>query len=428
MPLPAGTGLDRRSFLARSVGLAIAVYGATALAPRALDHGIAQALAAGPLGHGARLGLPRRRRRLALAPLPARRPRLPQAAPEARARPTRGSSSRRTRACAGIPPRPRFHTLHGEGKLAVLPAVGYTNADQSHFTSRHYWEVGDTDPRLQTGWLGRYLDRVGKADNPLQGVSLDGELSPVARDREEARRRAERRRATTRSGRRASGARSRTGCSSAVGSLGASRGHDTALAGAREVTFQSHRLRQQLAPFERRIHSPGPVPEVGQRLPGPAGRARRDARRRPAAPLRRAERVRRCTTRIRTRRRTSPTASSSTSDTLLAFQRDLEARGLAEPRADARLVGVRPPRRGERLRRHRPRRRRDRPADGHARARDDDRRVPGPRGRARRGRQPQGDRRLPERSTSSVLEQWLSTDAAAVIPHAKSFARVPLLR
>jgi len=25
----------------------------------------------------------------------------------------------------------------------------------------------------------RYLDRVGTADNPLQGVSLDGELSPV---------------------------------------------------------------------------------------------------------------------------------------------------------------------------------------------------------------------------------------------------------
>src|SRR6187402_611776 len=48
MPLPAGTGLDRRSFLARSVGLAIAVYGASALTPRALDFGIAQALAAGP--------------------------------------------------------------------------------------------------------------------------------------------------------------------------------------------------------------------------------------------------------------------------------------------------------------------------------------------------------------------------------------------
>ena len=47
MPMPAGTGLDRRSFLARSVGLAIAVYGGAALAPRAVDQGIAQALAAG---------------------------------------------------------------------------------------------------------------------------------------------------------------------------------------------------------------------------------------------------------------------------------------------------------------------------------------------------------------------------------------------
>jgi hypothetical protein len=48
MPLPAGTGLDRRSFLARSVGLALSVYGAGSLAPRFLDDGIGQALAAGP--------------------------------------------------------------------------------------------------------------------------------------------------------------------------------------------------------------------------------------------------------------------------------------------------------------------------------------------------------------------------------------------
>ena len=62
-----------------------------------------------------------------------------------------------------------FHTLHAEGKLSVLPAVGYTDADQSHFTSRHYWEVGDTNPGLQTGWLGRYLDRVGTPRQPAPG-------------------------------------------------------------------------------------------------------------------------------------------------------------------------------------------------------------------------------------------------------------------
>src|ERR1044072_4671755 len=48
MPLPAGTGLDRRSFLARTAGLALAVYGSSALLPRAFAEGIAAATAAGP--------------------------------------------------------------------------------------------------------------------------------------------------------------------------------------------------------------------------------------------------------------------------------------------------------------------------------------------------------------------------------------------
>src|SRR5690348_5357335 len=46
MPTPAGTGLDRRTFLARGIGLALAVYGGSALLPRALDEGIAEAAAA----------------------------------------------------------------------------------------------------------------------------------------------------------------------------------------------------------------------------------------------------------------------------------------------------------------------------------------------------------------------------------------------
>src|SRR3954466_4057506 len=48
MPVPAGTGLSRRSFLLRSAGLAMAVYGASSLAPKAFEEGIAQASAAGP--------------------------------------------------------------------------------------------------------------------------------------------------------------------------------------------------------------------------------------------------------------------------------------------------------------------------------------------------------------------------------------------
>ena len=60
-----------------------------------------------------------------------------------------------------------------------MPAVGYEHPDQSHFVSRHFYEVGALDPRLGTGWLGRYLDRVGSPDNPLQGLALDSSLAPA---------------------------------------------------------------------------------------------------------------------------------------------------------------------------------------------------------------------------------------------------------
>ena len=48
MPEPAGTGFDRRTFLSRSLGAALTVYGAAALAPRALDEAIARAVGGGP--------------------------------------------------------------------------------------------------------------------------------------------------------------------------------------------------------------------------------------------------------------------------------------------------------------------------------------------------------------------------------------------
>ena len=72
-----------------------------------------------------------------------------------------------------------FDALHRAGKLSVAPAIGYSSPDQSHFTSRHYWEVGGLQAREVTGWIGRLLDHIGTADNPLQGLSLDGSLSPT---------------------------------------------------------------------------------------------------------------------------------------------------------------------------------------------------------------------------------------------------------
>jgi uncharacterized protein (DUF1501 family) len=70
-------------------------------------------------------------------------------------------------------------TLHEEGKVSVFPAIGYDDPDQSHFTSRHYYEIGELEVGFRTGWLGRYVDLVGDEDNPLQGLSMDGSLSPM---------------------------------------------------------------------------------------------------------------------------------------------------------------------------------------------------------------------------------------------------------
>ena len=97
-----------------------------------------------------------------------------------RSGPARGRRSPRTRACAGTRRRAAFDQLHRRGQgRPCCPAIGYASPDQSHFTSRHYWEVGALDPHAATGWIGRLLDVIGAADNPLQGLSLDGTLSPA---------------------------------------------------------------------------------------------------------------------------------------------------------------------------------------------------------------------------------------------------------
>ena len=175
MPVPAGTGLSRRSFLSRSAGLALSVYGATKLPLAAFEEGIAHAATNGkvlvsiffdggidsmsvlaPTGHPQYAGL---RPSLALPPNPAR-------------------AFSEDPSLQWHPSAEGLRVLHGEGKVSVFPAIGYTSPNQSHFTSRHFYEIGELQIGSSTGWLGRYLDRQGDAENPLQGLSLDGTLSP----------------------------------------------------------------------------------------------------------------------------------------------------------------------------------------------------------------------------------------------------------
>jgi uncharacterized protein (DUF1501 family) len=71
--------------------------------------------------------------------------------------------------------------LFEQGKIGLLPGIDYSNPDLSHFHSRHFWESGLVTQSAATGWLGRLLDHSGSADNPLQGISLSNTLSPLLR-------------------------------------------------------------------------------------------------------------------------------------------------------------------------------------------------------------------------------------------------------
>jgi uncharacterized protein (DUF1501 family) len=71
--------------------------------------------------------------------------------------------------------------LFDAGKIGFLPGIDYANPDLSHFHSRHFWETGLVTKNAASGWLGRFLDRNGGRDNPLQGVSMSNTLSSVLR-------------------------------------------------------------------------------------------------------------------------------------------------------------------------------------------------------------------------------------------------------
>jgi uncharacterized protein (DUF1501 family) len=176
MPAPAGTGLSRRTFLSRSLGAALAVYGGSRLGVDAFEAGIAEAAGGNDrvlvsvfLGGGMD----------GLSVL------APTGDPKyATLRPTLATAVDGTRAFAedpGLqwtPYADSLKTLYDEGKVTVMPAIGYDHPNQSHFTSRHFWEVGELSVDGNFGWLGRYLDQHGAPDNPLQGLSMNSYLSP----------------------------------------------------------------------------------------------------------------------------------------------------------------------------------------------------------------------------------------------------------
>jgi uncharacterized protein (DUF1501 family) len=179
MPLPAGTGLDRRSFLLRSAGAMLSVYGASALSPRHFEEGIAAASAATP-NQPVLVSIFMEGGWDALSVLaPVGESRYHELREMLALKEGTGTTFSEDTSLMWHPKAAGLATLHEEGKVSVFPAVGYDPPDESHFTSRHYWEVGQLDTQTRSGWMGRLLDATGEAGNPLQGLSLDYSLAPA---------------------------------------------------------------------------------------------------------------------------------------------------------------------------------------------------------------------------------------------------------
>ena len=179
MPLPAGTGMDRRTFLLASAGTALSVYGASMLSPRNFEEGIAAAAAAAPK-QPVLVSIFMEGGWDALSVLaPVNDPQYKKLRPTLALAEGSGKPFSEDTRLMWHPSAAGLATLHGEGKVSVFPAIGYDPPDESHFTSRHYWEVGQLDTETRTGWMGRYLDLAGDPSNPLQGLSLDYDLAPA---------------------------------------------------------------------------------------------------------------------------------------------------------------------------------------------------------------------------------------------------------
>jgi uncharacterized protein (DUF1501 family) len=428
MPLPAGTGMDRRAFLLRSAGAAFSIYGASMLSPRHFEAGIAQASAAAP-----------NQPVLVSIYMEGGWDSLSVLAPVKEAlyhdlRPTLGLAEG-----AGKPftedPNLMWHPsaeglaeLHGEGKVTVFPAIGYDPPDESHFTSRHYWEVGALDANARTGWIGRFLDATGEPGNPLQGLSLDYSLAPAL--------------ATAKVP--VAAVSSPAGYDmwaygldepltapalETYGALGALGAPSPAYAQARNASLDTSIVLNQMAPFvgpegKPTYTSPVTYPTAGGEFP---------ERLAALAAMLAAGLPIRCVSLNAVggydthsdEANTLKTNLGQTVESVLAFQRDLEARGLAD-RVLIQLwseFGRRPQENGSGT---------DHGAAGLAF-------LIGTRAAGTMVGQFPGLKQLDEnenlRNTSdframycSLLEQWFDTEAAVAIPEAASFARPVLLK
>ena len=182
MPVPAGVGIDRRRFIAGALGGLALVYGAgrAGLTDGMLGDGVARAATMQSSSSPILVSLFLQGGVDSLSLLaPAGDPLYEKLRPTLAVAPGSGVQLREDPSLTWHPSAGSIASLHNAGKVLVFPGIGYAGEDMSHFTSRHYWEVGATSAELNTGWLGRFIDVAGDSGNPFQGLSLDGQLNPT---------------------------------------------------------------------------------------------------------------------------------------------------------------------------------------------------------------------------------------------------------
>ena len=171
--------VTRRTFLKRSLGTGLAIYSAQALSFERMFEAAAQA--------------PADQRILVSVFLPGGVDLLDSIVPRGqygayrKARPfiaqpenspSLGSTGYAVHTALARGDRGGIKGLFDEGRIGLLPGIDYAKPDLSHFHSREFWETGLITARSATGWLGRWLDAQGPSENPFRGLSAGYELAP----------------------------------------------------------------------------------------------------------------------------------------------------------------------------------------------------------------------------------------------------------
>ncbi len=68
--------------------------------------------------------------------------------------------------------------LYDQGRLAIIQGAGYPNPNHSHFRSMEIWQTAEPEKVASEGWVGRYLDAIRSGrTSPLTGINIGNEAS-----------------------------------------------------------------------------------------------------------------------------------------------------------------------------------------------------------------------------------------------------------